>query len=167
MIVCVFMRKGRKERNAVRLQSLQYFVFLVAVAAVYLHLPVRAQSPFLLAASWVFYAMAMPSMLPVTLALAVFIYLCGLGLEWHDGAHKTAALRTGVIGTLAMLAFFKYNGLLAIPFQGWQSIAMPLGISFYSFAGISYLIDASRGDCEVEHSFPHCALFLHFFATVT
>ena len=167
MIVCVFMRKGRKERNAVRLQSLQYFVFLVAVAAVYLHLPVRAQSPFLLAASWVFYAMAMPSMLPVTFALAVFIYLCGLGLEWHDGAHKTAALRTGVIGTLAMLAFFKYNGLLALPFQGWQSIAMPLGISFYSFAGISYLIDASRGDCEVEHSFPHCALFLHFFATVT
>ncbi|MCI7325331.1 hypothetical protein MR657_07960, partial [bacterium] len=149
------------------LQSLQYFVFLVAVAAVYLHLPVRAQSPFLLAASWVFYAMAMPSMLPVTFALAVFIYLCGLGLEWHDGAHKTAALRTGVIGTLAMLAFFKYNGLLALPFQGWQSIAMPLGISFYSFAGISYLIDASRGDCEVEHSFPHCALFLHFFATVT
>ena len=65
MIVCVFMRKGRKERNAVRLQSLQYFVFLVAVAAVYLHLPVRAQSPFLLAASWVFYAMAMPSMLPM------------------------------------------------------------------------------------------------------
>ena len=44
---------------------------------------------------------------------------------------------------------------------------MPLGISFYSFAAISYLIDAARGDCEVEKNFIDCALFLNFFATVT
>ena len=49
------------------LQSLQYCAFLVVVAAVYLHLPVRMQSVFLLGASWVFYALAMPAMLPVTL----------------------------------------------------------------------------------------------------
>ena len=40
---------------------------------------------------------------------------------------------------------------------------MPLGISFYSFAAISYLIDAARGDCEVEKNFIDCALFLNFF----
>ena len=44
---------------------------------------------------------------------------------------------------------------------------MPLGISFYSFAAIAYLIDAARGDCEVEKNPVHCALFLNFFATVT
>ena len=44
---------------------------------------------------------------------------------------------------------------------------MPLGISFYSFAAIAYLIDTARGDCEVEPSFIRCALFLNFFATVT
>ena len=44
---------------------------------------------------------------------------------------------------------------------------MPLGISFYSFAAIAYLIDAARGDCEVEKNPLHCALFLNFFATVT
>lgn len=44
---------------------------------------------------------------------------------------------------------------------------MPLGISFYSFAAISYLIDAARGDCEIEKNFIDCALFLNFFATVT
>ena len=54
------------------LQSLQYCAFLVVVAAVYLHLPVRMQPVFLLGASWVFYALAMPAMLPVTIALAVF-----------------------------------------------------------------------------------------------
>ena len=42
------------------LQSLQYCAFLVVVAAVYLHLPVRMQPVFLLGASWVFYALAMP-----------------------------------------------------------------------------------------------------------
>ena len=59
------------------LQSFGFFGFLLVVAAVYLHLPQRWQSAFLLAASWVFYALAMPSMLGVTIAIAVFTYLCG------------------------------------------------------------------------------------------
>ena len=80
--------------------------FLVVVAAVYLHLPVRMQPVFLLGASWVFYALAMPAMLPVTIALAVFTYLCGRGLAWRSGAHKTAFLRLGVIGMLGILAVF-------------------------------------------------------------
>ena len=72
-------------------------------------------------------------------------------------------LRIGVVGLLAILAFFKYNGAFASD-GGWQAVAMPLGISFYSFAAISYLIDAARGDCEVEKNFIDCALFLNFFA---
>ena len=46
------------------LQSIGFFGFLLIVAAVSLHLPQRWQNPFLLAASWVFYAKAMPAMLP-------------------------------------------------------------------------------------------------------
>ena len=145
------------------LQSFGFFGFLLVVAAVYLHLPRRAQSPFLLAASWLFYALAMPSMLGVTIAIAVFTWLCGRALA---GPHKTAALRVGVAGLLLILAFFKYNGAFA-GLAGWQAVAMPLGISFYSFAAIAYLIDAAREDCEVERSFIDCALFLNFFATVT
>ena len=148
------------------LQSFGFFGFLLVVAAVYLHLPQRWQSAFLLAASWVFYALAMPSMLPVTIAIAVFTYLCGRGMTAREGARKTAFLRIGVVGLLTILAFFKYNGAFASD-GGWQAVAMPLGISFYSFAAISYLIDAARGDCEVEKNFIDCALFLNFFATVT
>ena len=92
------------------LQSLQYCAFLVVVAAVYLHLPVRMQPVFLLGASWVFYALAMPAMLPVTIALAVFTYLCGRGLAWRGGAHKTAFLRLGVIG---MLGFWPFLSITA------------------------------------------------------
>ncbi|MBP7870731.1 MAG: hypothetical protein KAZ74_01500, partial [Gemmiger sp.] len=101
------------------LQSFGFFGFLLVVAAVYLHLPQRWQSAFLLAASWVFYALAMPSMLPVTIAIAVFTYLCGRGMTAREGARKTAFLRIGVAGLLAILAFFKYNGAFASD-GGWQ-----------------------------------------------
>ena len=47
------------------------------------------------------------------------------------------------------------------------ALALPLGISFYTFAAISYLVDAARGDCPVERSFVRYALFLSLFATVT
>ena len=57
------------------LQSIGFFGFLLIVAAVYLHLPQRWQNPFLLAASWYFYAKAMPAMLPVTIAIAAYLRL--------------------------------------------------------------------------------------------
>ena len=145
------------------LQSLQYCAFLVVVAAVYLHLPVRMQPVFLLGASWVFYALAMPAMLPVTIALAVFTYLCGRGLAWRGGAHKTAFLRLGVIGMLGILAFFKYNGLLGGVLHGWRAVAMPLGISFYTFQITSYLIDVYLKKIKPANSFLELGTFLCMF----
>ncbi|MDD4849632.1 MAG: hypothetical protein PHO10_02905 [Gemmiger sp.] len=149
------------------LQSFGFFAFLLAVAVCYLHLPQRWQSPFLLGASWVFYLAAAPGLFLVTVGLAAFSYGVGRGLA---GPHKTAFLRLGILGSLAILAFFKYFNffkaahLLPITLP---DIVMPLGISFYTFASISYLIDAARGDCPVETNFVHYALFVTFFATVT
>ena len=154
------------------LQSFGFFAFLLAVAAVYLHLPRRWQNPFLLAASWVFYAQAPTGFLLPTAAVALFTYGCGRGIGWRGGAHKAAFVRLGVVGTLGILAFYKYaGGLLGVNAPGYDGplprILMPLGISFYSFSAIGYLIDAGRGDCAVERSFVKYALFLNLFATVT
>ena len=129
------------------LQSIGFFGFLLIVAAVYLHLPQRWQNPFLLAASWYFYAKAMPAMLPVTIAIAACTYACGRAMQ----RHKTAALRVGVIGLLVILAFFKYNGAFAAD-GGWQAVAMPLGISFYTFQTLSYTIDVYRREVKTEHN---------------
>ena len=153
------------------LQSFTFFGFLLVTVPVYLLLPKRLQSPFLLAASWFFYAAAgkamdMPAMLPLCIAISGFAYLCGRTLNLRGGAHKTAVLRVGIVGLLAILAFFKYNGAFVRP-GGWQGLAMPLGISFYTFAAISYLIDTARGDCEPETNFVDFALYTAFFATVT
>ena len=149
------------------LQTIQYLFFLAVSAGVYLHLPRRIQPVFLLAASWVFYALASGGYLAVTLGVGAFSYLCGLGIAWKEGAHKQAFVRLGVIGSIAILAFFKYfgflNTVLPLPFQ----VVMPLCISFYSFAAISYLIDAGRGDCETERNPLYYFLFLTFFGTVT
>ncbi|MGN0975934.1 MAG: MBOAT family O-acyltransferase [Gemmiger sp.] len=159
------------------LQSFGFFAFFAVVAAVYLHLPQKAQSPFLLAASWVFYAVAVqamghPAMFAVTLSICLFTYLCGRGVAWRGGAHKTAFVRLGVIGCLCILGFFKYfNALTGISDPGYTgampALVMPLGISFYTFAAISYLVDAGRGDCPAERNFLHYSLFLTFFGTVT
>lgn len=153
------------------LQSFSFFAFFAAAAAIYLHLPRRVQPPFLLVAGWAFYLLAAgsgaPVLLAVTLSIALFTYLCGCGLEWHGGAHKKFFLRLGVVGSLCILAFFKYFNFFraaALPFL--PKILMPLGISFYTFASLSYLIDAARGDCPVEHDFVAYGLFVTFFATV-
>ena len=146
------------------LQSFAFFGFLAVVAAVYLHLPRRWQNPFLLAASLVFYAQAPTGFLLPTLGVGAFTWLCGLGLQTK---HKTAFLRLGVAGTLGILAFFKYWNTLSGVWGAPGSILMPLGVSFYSFAAIGYLVDAARGDCGVERRPVRYALFLFLFATVT
>ena len=122
------------------LQSFAFFGFLAVVAAVYLHLPQRWQNPFLLAASLVFYAQAPTGFLLPTLGVGAFTWLCGLGLQTK---HKTAFLRLGVAGTLGILAFFKYWNTLRGVWGAPGSILMPLGVSFYSFAAIGYLVDAA------------------------
>ncbi len=148
------------------LQSFAFFGFVAVVAAVYLHLPQKWQSPFLLGASLLFYLLAAPPMLPVLLGVALLTWASGLGIGWRGGAHKKAFLRLGVLGSLAVLAFFKYNGAFA-GFHGWTAVAMPLGISFYTFAALAYLFDAAAGTGPIERRFDRYLLFLSLFATVT
>ena len=147
------------------LSSVGFFVFLPVVAALYLHLPHKIQPGFLLVASWVFYLLAMPAMFVVLLGITAASYCIARGLE---SAHRAAWLHGGVVCLLAVLAFFKYGPALNAAWDlGLPDIAFPLGISFYTFAVISYLVDASRGDCPVEKNFIIHALFLSFFPTVT
>lgn len=156
------------------LQSLGYFAFLPLTAAVFLRLPHRLQAPFLLAASWCFYLLAAPGLFLVHLACTLFVWACGLGLA---GPHKKAFLRLGVLGSLAILGTFKYANALAAPLSALlaqrglgialPALAMPLGISFTTFASIGYLVDTARGEIPPERSFIHYALFTSLFATIT
>jgi alginate O-acetyltransferase complex protein AlgI len=92
---------------------------------------------------------------------------------WIDHSHPIAARRlalaTGVASNLSLLFFFKYAGFFAHNISGvatdsWiASIPLPLGISFFSFHAISYLIDIYRRDARAERSFVNLALYMLMF----
>ena len=147
------------------------FVFLPVVLGLYYLCRERHRNLFLLIASLVFYGWAQPGLLWV-LAAAVFIsYGSGrlIGRAKTERGRKRILL-AGVVLYLGMLFYFKYvpftaglisriTGTALVP----PEIAMPLGISFYTFSGISYLTDVSRGKGAAERSFLRLALYIAFF----
>ncbi len=172
------------------LQNFSYFFFLLITVCVYLQLPKKVQTPFLLLASVVFYGknltVSYQSALDASGAasavfscavsvglvvfLAVFVWQAGLCLT-RASSQKARLLRRCVLVLLGILAIFKYYNLSPLPtiFDGsvLAKLPFPLGISFFTFAAIAYLVDVARGDCTAETSLVHLSVFLFFFATVT
>ena len=164
-------------------QSFSYFFFLPLAAFLYLKLsPRRFQNVVLLGASLVFYWLNRPSgdlfgglwqVLPLALLLGCSLVLWRLALALEAAPDKTKKrlLTGGVLLLLSVLAVFKYFNLLlpVLPLApgALHALPFPLGISFYTFAAISYLVDVSRGDMPAEKSFINLSAFLCFFGTIT
>lgn len=146
------------------------FLFLpIALLGFYgLHQTGRRYLPltWLLVVSLVFYGWWNPSYLPLIALTVVFNVLVGHGL------HRTrsrALLIGGITANLALLGYFKYAWFIAsntLPASmldpSWASLALPLGISFYTFQQIAYLVDVYRGE-TFERGFTSYALFVCFF----
>ncbi len=100
----------------------------------------------------------------VLLASTVMNYLVG---EWLRRKHSGITLSIGIVLNLALLSAFKYlpEATALLPFSSLQRfahIALPLGISFWTFQAMSYLFDVYQGD-DVEPSFFEFALYMVFF----
>lgn len=86
-------------------------------------------------------------------------------------AHRGLWLATGIAANISVLAFFKYRQFvfgdtwLGETFTSglFVNLAIPLGISFYTFQAIAYFVDIYRGEVRVERSFPRFFLFKAFF----
>lgn len=160
-------------------QSFGYFLFLPVVALCFLNLPHRLQSPFLLAASLFFYGWNRPAAagpllqwLPMAVLLLETLFVWRAGLRLAKAEKKGRVLAGCIVLLLAVLAIFKYYNALVVPIspllpQALRRLPFPLGISFYSFAAISYLVDVSRNDLEPAPRFWDLASFLCFFGTIT
>lgn len=165
------------------LQSGRFFIFLFAALAGYYALAGRAgahapererfaavrQNVFLLAASLFFYACAGAAYLPLLVAAAALAYGAARLLARVERPRaRKGVLAAALALLLANLCFFKYGGtfaaLLALP-QG--APAMPLGVSFYTFALSGYLIDQYRRGYPPEKSFVRFALFASFFPVIS
>lgn len=118
-----------------------------------------------------FYAWGEPIWITLLLFSATVDYIHGLIIEQQRqklGA-KLAVVSSLVIN-LALLASFKYSGLIVVTVNSLlgtafvpPSFALPIGISFYTFQTISYTIDVYRGDVEPQHNFGKFLLFVSLY----
>jgi alginate O-acetyltransferase complex protein AlgI len=121
-------------------------------------------------ASLVFYSVSNWQFVALLLASIAFNYLIGLLLisGRQRPALRFAALTAGVAGDLAVLGYFKYAGFLAANLNAIFStglalnVLLPVGISFYTFTQIAFLVDAYRGNVA-RYALPHYALFVTYF----
>lgn len=137
------------------------FRFLPAVLLVYYIVPRRFRNLVLLLFSLVFYAWGEPVYIILMLASILVSYTGGIAVDWMQkndrpsGAKAALAISSAI--SLSLLGFFKYvdfaietvNGIAGTGFDLLQ-IALPIGISFYTFQTMSYTIDVYRGEAKVQ-----------------
>lgn len=160
--------------------TFQYGAFFIIVFTLHWLMPRSWRRPFLLLASLYFYASAIPQYLVLIIGLTVFNYGLGLWIASARGRLRVALLWVDIIGNLGTLGYFKYTGLVlssikpllvhlpllhaatSDPFL--VNILLPLGISFFTFEFIHYVIEVYRGLTPMRNPIDF-ALFAAFFPT--
>jgi D-alanyl-lipoteichoic acid acyltransferase DltB (MBOAT superfamily) len=139
-----------------------------------------ARLVWIVVASYVFYGYAKAWFPALMAGSTVISFTMGLALaRVTDPRRRRAVLATGIVGALGLLVYFKYaqfaagnasSFLSVVTGRGLPSlkaftegIALPVGISFYTFEAISYMVDVFRGDTEVERNPLRYAFFISFF----
>ncbi len=156
--------------------SLVFVIFYPLVLLLYFLLPRRARMPLLLVASYFFYMYYQPSLIVLILATTVISWLAAWGIERSRSLTlRRLLLALTLIVCLGTLFFYKYFDFLMgsiaglIRFFGGTaspivlSLVLPVGISFYTFQTLSYVIDVYRGNVPHEKNFFYYALFVSFF----
>lgn len=141
------------------------YFFLPAVLLGYYLLPRRLRNPFLLAANLVFYGWGEPSFLPVIVLTALLNWAAGRRMARLDKAKRKPWMWAALALDLGLLALFKYVDFVlgTVGAEARLGLPLPLGISFYTFQVVSYLIDVYRGDVQAEESPVRFAAYLTFF----
>jgi alginate O-acetyltransferase complex protein AlgI len=149
------------------------FLFLPTLLAVYFLIPARLTSfknLVLLLFSLLFYGCGGPGLLPLMLVSVAVNYLGGLLTAPGRGkGPRRAGLAAAVAANLGLLAWFKYAGFIAgnlaalgLP-VAVPEITLPIGISFFTFQGMSYVLDVYRGDAECQRNPLWVALYVALF----
>lgn len=118
--------------------------------------------------SLVFYAWGEPTYVFLMLSCVVVNYVLGLAID-SARRHRRLALAVGVACNLGILATFKYLGFFATTLCSWgiavpvPKISLPIGISFYTFQSISYLVDVYRRESPVQRRFAGLLLYISMF----
>jgi alginate O-acetyltransferase complex protein AlgI len=151
------------------------FLFLPLTLAAYFAFPRTWRNAVLLIASLVFYAWGEARYLPLILGSVAFNWVMGRAIGGAaDAQVRKRWLVVAIIGNLAALALFKYANfavanvnalapILAVTPLALAAIPLPLGISFFTFHAISYVVDVYKRNADAERSIPRFALYILLF----
>jgi len=151
------------------------FLFLPATFAVYGLVPRSWRNSVLFAASCFFYSWGAPQFLFILLASCAVDYILSQRMDaTPEKADKKKFLWAGLALNVGLLLYFKYanffvdqlNGILVLSGKdqvSWLSVALPIGISFFTFQKISYLVDVYRDAARPAQSYLSYALYVSLF----
>jgi alginate O-acetyltransferase complex protein AlgI len=146
-------------------------MFLPIVCTAYFFARKDLQNYILLVASIVFYAWGEPSYLAIMI-LTILVNYIGANYisRSRNGAHRKWLLALTILADLSVLFYFKYFNFMAENINAlfhadidFIKVIMPIGISFYTFQALSYVIDVYRGDTPAQRDIYKLALYICLF----
>ena len=157
--------------------SMSFLLFFPLVVLGYFLVPGKVKQYWLLVASYYFYMSWNAKYGLLIFFCTLCTYLCSLVIEKNRENKRKVFLSTAacIAIVLSILAYFKYTGFALTTLErilqtagfSWKSpavdIVLPVGISFFTFQSISYVLDVYRGDIYAEKNFFRYALFVSFF----
>ena len=146
-------------------------VFLPITFIVNLFLSTKQSNIWLLIASLLFYAWGEPFFVFLMILSIIVNWLVGMGIAKSEGKLKRLILTLGIVFDLGFLGYYKYAGFVVSllnrlahhEIMSVPQIALPIGISFFTFQAISYIVDVYRKDTEYSKSVVNVALYIAFF----
>ena len=148
------------------------FLFLPVTVLIYYIVPQKTKNLVLLIASLFFYAWGEPVYVVLMILSILLNFFCGkdIGEKRADPVRAKRSLIFAVVMNVLILGFFKYYGLLMetlnvlFPYEiPYRELALPIGISFYIFQELSYLIDIYRGNARPQERLLPFALYISMF----
>ncbi len=149
------------------------FAFLALVLIVYFIVPRVCKNAVLLVFSLVFYAWGEPVYVFLMLASVTVAYLTGIFADRSKRKNSKIpliALLTAIVWNIGLMLFFKYTDFFILNVNNilksdikLLGLALPIGISFYSFQTLSYVIDVYRGEVKAQKNFINLAAYVSLF----
>jgi len=145
------------------------FYFLPIVLGIYYIVPNKMKNIVLLMSSLFFYAYGEPKYVLIMIISIIFTYLFGILIDKYK-KHSKLFLILSIYVVAGILVYFKYMNFIIQNINLWLTnkidfiyVVLPIGISFYTFQLISYIIDVYRGQVKVQKNILKLAMYISLF----
>ena len=144
-----------------------YAFFPLSLLAYVLAPGKQAKNVTLLVFSLIFYAWGEPVYVLLLMFMALVSWFCALRVQDGPAAKRKFWLILSCAVDIVLIGYFKYAGLICSVFgtvpEAVKSIALPIGISFYTFQLLTYVVDVYRGDAGAQKSYWNVLLYAALF----